>query len=150
MINEYLVEDLKKLGLWNPAMLEKLKHYDGSIQNIAGIPDEIKALYKEVFEIDSSWVIKHAARRQKWIDQSQSLNIFMKTQSGRAISDVYFDAWRAGLKTTYYLRTLGATAIEKSTVDINKKYDDPESTTTTTSSTPKLHVYTDETCESCQ
>lgn len=123
VINEQLVNDLKMRNLWNSDMLEKMKHYDGSIQNIPEIPQDIKDRYKEIFEIEPQWVIKQAARRSKWIDQSQSLNLFIKTESGKDISDMYIMAWESGLKTTYYLRTLGASSVEKSTVDINKKFE---------------------------
>ncbi len=123
VVNEQLINDLKKSGLWNDQMLAKIKHYDGSIQDIPEVPQFLKDRYKEVFEIHPEWVIKHAARRAKWIDQSQSLNLFIKTESGKDISDMYITAWESGLKTTYYLRTLGATAIEKSTIDINAKYE---------------------------
>ncbi|MEK7649192.1 MAG: ribonucleoside-diphosphate reductase subunit alpha [Patescibacteria group bacterium] len=116
ILNKYLVEALKKAGLWNADMLNKIKYYDGSIQAISEIPPEIKTRFKEVFEIDQRWLIEAAARRAKWIDQSQSLNIFFRGTSGKDLSDVYFLAWRMGLKTTYYLRTLGASQVEKSTV----------------------------------
>ena len=97
-------------------MMQQLKYHDGSIQMIEEIPEDIKEKYKEVFEIDASWVIKAAAARGKWIDQSQSVNIFIRGTSGKQISDTYMLAWKYGLKTTYYLRTLGATSVEKSTV----------------------------------
>jgi ribonucleoside-diphosphate reductase alpha chain len=116
VINKYLVEDLKKLNLWNVGMLNRIKYADGSVQDIDEIPARIRAKYKEVFEIDSKWLIDAAARRGKWIDQSQSLNIFYAGSSGKDLSDIYFYAWRLGLKTTYYLRTLGASQVEKSTV----------------------------------
>ncbi len=116
VINKYLVEELKKLNLWNVGMLNRIKYADGSIQTIEEIPARIRAKYKEVFEIDSRWLIDAAARRSKWIDQSQSLNIFYAGSSGKDLSDIYFYAWRLGLKTTYYLRTLGASQVEKSTV----------------------------------
>ncbi len=116
VLNKYLVEALKKAGLWNADMLNKIKYHDGSIQAISEIPQEIKNTFKEVFEIDQRWLIEAAARRGKWIDQSQSLNIFFRGTSGKELSDVYFLAWRMGLKTTYYLRTLGASQVEKSTV----------------------------------
>jgi ribonucleoside-diphosphate reductase alpha chain len=116
VVNTHLVNDLKKLGLWNRDMLNQLKFHDGSIQAIQGIPAALKAKYKEVFEIHSSWLVEAAARRGKWIDQSQSLNIFFRNVSGRELSDIYFRAWELGLKTTYYLRTLGASQVEKSTV----------------------------------
>lgn len=116
VVNPYLVEDLKKLNLWNDAMLNELKYHDGSIARIAGIPQMLKDKYKETFEIDMRWLIKSAAYRAKWIDQSQSLNIFFKGSSGRELSEIYQYAWAMGLKTTYYLRSLAATQVEKSTV----------------------------------
>ncbi len=120
VVNEYLVEDLKKLGLWGADMLEKIKYYDGSIQDIVEIPEAMRAKYKEAFEIDSAWLIKAAAYRGRWIDQSQSLNIFYGGTSGKVLSDIYQYAWSLGLKTTYYLRTLGASRVEKATVSMNK------------------------------
>jgi ribonucleoside-diphosphate reductase alpha chain len=123
VINEYLVTDLKKHHLWNEDVQAKLKYYDGSVQKITEIPQVLRDKYKEAFEIDPMWVIKHAAYRNKWLDQSQSVNIFVNTESGKAISDIYMAAWEMGLKTTYYMRSLGATHVEKSTIDINKKYE---------------------------
>ena len=120
VVNKYLIEDLKKLGLWNDEMLEQLKYYDGNVQLIAGIPQQIKDKYKEAFEMDPEWLIRITAARGRWIDQSQSHNIFMQGTSGKKLSDAYFMAWRAGLKTAYYLRTLAASQIEKSTLDANK------------------------------
>jgi ribonucleoside-diphosphate reductase alpha chain len=117
VVNKYLVEDLKALGLWDAGMLNKLKYYDGSIQEISGIPEELKHKYKEVFEIDGRWLIEAAARRGRWMDQSQSLNIFYSGTSGRELSELYFLAWERGLKTTYYLRTLGASQVEKASVE---------------------------------
>ena len=119
--NNYLIEDLKQLGLWNQEMLEEIKRHDGSIQNIEVIPRHVRDKYKETFDIDPEWLIKLAAARGKWIDQSQSLNIFMKGTSGKKISDVYQLAWKSGLKTTYYLRSLAASSVEKSTLDIKKQ-----------------------------
>lgn len=116
VVNKYLVEDLKKRNLWSREMLNKIKYYDGSVQEIIDMPLELKAKYKEVFEIEPYWLIKAAAVRGKWIDQSQSLNIFFRGTSGRDLSASYFQAWKMGLKTTYYLRTLGASQVEKSTV----------------------------------
>ena len=114
--NDYLIEELKSVNLWNKDILNKIKFYDGSIQKIAEIPASIKAKYKEVFEIDSIWLLDAAAVRAKWVDQSQSLNIFFRGSSGKELSDIYFYAWKRGLKTTYYLRTLSASQVEKSTV----------------------------------
>jgi ribonucleoside-diphosphate reductase alpha chain len=120
VVNDYLVEDLKRLGLWNADMLEKIKFYDGSVQEIEEIPLALRAKYKEVFEIEPQWLVKAAAYRGRWIDQSQSLNIFYGGTSGRVLSEIYQYAWTLGLKTTYYLRTLGASRIEKSTVNMAK------------------------------
>jgi ribonucleoside-diphosphate reductase alpha chain len=120
VVNSYLVQDLKKLGLWSMDMLDKLKYHDGNVQMIAAIPQYIKDTYKETFEIDPLWLIKLTAARGKWIDQSQSHNIFLRGTSGKLLHDVYVAAWKSGLKTTYYLRTLGATQIEKSTLDAQK------------------------------
>jgi ribonucleoside-diphosphate reductase alpha chain len=117
IVNGYLVEDLKAAGMWTDGVIEKLKYYDGSIQRISGMPLDFRARYKEVFEIDPKWIVRHAAHRGKWIDQSQSINIFTTSTSGKFISDIYKFAWSSGLKTTYYLRTLGASAVEKSTLD---------------------------------
>jgi ribonucleoside-diphosphate reductase alpha chain len=120
VVNEFLVEDLKKLGLWSADMLEKIKYHDGSVQAIAEIPLAIRDKYKEVFEIEPQWLIKAAAHRGRWIDQSQSLNIFYGGTSGKVLSDIYTYAWNLGLKTTYYLRTMGASRTEKSTVNMQK------------------------------
>jgi len=120
VVNDYLVDDLKKLGLWSEDMLEKIKYHDGSIQAISEIPPAIREKYKEVFEIEPQWLIKAAAYRGRWIDQSQSLNIFYGGTSGKVLSEIYQYAWSLGLKTTYYLRTMGASRIEKSTVNLAK------------------------------
>lgn len=117
VINSYLVEDLKKLGLWDFEMLGKIKYHDGGIADISEIPEAVRNKYKEVFEIDSRWIIRAAAQRGKWIDQSQSINVFFRGTSGHELSEIYLYAWEAGLKTTYYLRTLAASQVEKSTVN---------------------------------
>jgi len=117
VVNAYLVDELKKNKLWDHEMLGKIKYNDGSIANIKEIPEHIRAKYKEVFEIDPVWIVKAAAYRGKWIDQSQSLNIFFKGTSGKDISNIYLYAWAMGLKTTYYLRTLAISQVEKSTVN---------------------------------
>lgn len=119
-VNELLVQELEKLHLWDNEMLTELKHYDGSIQEINRIPDEIKELYKTAFEIKPLWLIEHASRKQKWIDMGQSLNLYVSDTNGRALSELYQYAWLKGLKTTYYLRSRSATQVEKSTLDINK------------------------------
>ncbi|MEQ1805912.1 MAG: ribonucleoside-diphosphate reductase subunit alpha [Burkholderiaceae bacterium] len=116
VVNEYLVRDLKKIGLWDDVMVMDLKHFDGSLQRIDRVPDALKSLYATAFEIESSWLVEAAGRRQKWIDQAQSLNIYMAGASGKKLDETYKLAWLRGLKTTYYLRTVGATQAEKSTV----------------------------------
>ncbi len=116
IVNEYLVRDLKKLGLWDDVMVMDLKHFDGSLRRIDRVPEEMKALYATAFEIETQWLVEAAARRQKWIDQAQSLNIYMAGASGKKLDETYRQAWLRGLKTTYYLRTVGATHAEKSTV----------------------------------
>jgi ribonucleoside-diphosphate reductase alpha chain len=120
VINHYLVEDLKQLGLWDEVMVVDLKHFDGSLRPIDRVPNDIKALYATAFEVETSWLVEAAARRQKWIDQAQSLNIYMAGASGKKLDDTYKLAWIRGLKTTYYLRTMGATHAEKSTVKAGK------------------------------
>ena len=116
VINSYLVRDLKQLGLWDDVMVMDLKHFDGSLSAIDRIPQEIKQLYATAFEIETQWLVEAAARRQKWIDQAQSLNIYMAGASGKKLDETYKLAWLRGLKTTYYLRTMSATHAEKSTV----------------------------------
>ena len=116
IINGYLVKDLKRLGLWDDVMVVDLKHYDGSLRPIDRVPQDIKTLYATAFEVETQWLIEAAARRQKWIDQAQSLNIYMAGASGKKLDDTYKLAWTRGLKTTYYLRTMAATHVEKSTV----------------------------------
>ena len=120
IVNEYLVRDLKRLGLWDDVMVMDLKHFDGSLRRIDRVPEEIKNLYATAFEVEPVWLVEAAARRQKWIDQAQSLNIYMAGASGKKLDDTYKLAWLRGLKTTYYLRTIGATHAEKSTVQSGK------------------------------
>ena len=120
IINSYLVRDLKRLGLWDDVMVMDLKHFDGSLRPIDRVPQEIKALYATAFEVETTWLVEAAARRQKWIDQAQSLNIYMSGASGKKLDDTYKLAWLRGLKTTYYLRTISATHAEKSTVQNGK------------------------------
>ena len=116
VVNAYLVHELKELGLWDEVMVNDLKYFDGSVQHIDRIPPELKQKYATAFEIDSRWLIEAGARRQKWIDQSQSLNLYLAEPSGTKLDSLYKLAWVRGLKTTYYLRTLGATHVEKSTM----------------------------------
>ena len=115
VVNEYLVRELKKLNLWDEVMIADLKYFDGSLSKIDRIPPDIRELYATAFEVETHWLVECASRRQKWIDQSQSLNIYMAGASGKKLDETYKLAWLRGLKTTYYLRTLGATSAEKST-----------------------------------
>ncbi|WP_122310422.1 ribonucleoside-diphosphate reductase subunit alpha [Pseudomonas amygdali] len=120
VINPYLVRDLKARDLWDSVMINDLKYYDGSVQQIERIPQEIKELYATAFEVDTKWIVDAASRRQKWIDQAQSLNLYIAGASGKKLDVTYRMAWYRGLKTTYYLRALAATSTEKSTVNTGK------------------------------
>jgi ribonucleoside-diphosphate reductase alpha chain len=156
IINRFLVTDLKELGLWDEDMMDRVKYHDGSVQAIQNIPAEVRARYKEVFEIDTTWIVKHAAQRGKWIDQSQSVNVFTTSTSGKQISDAYLLAWKMGLKTTYYLRTLGASSIDKSTLDSKaKKFGAGAARVADSVEVPASQVKSacsimDPTCEACQ
>ena len=165
VVNTYLIKDLQVNGLWDQDMLDQLKYYDGNVQMIGCIPQWIKDKYKEAFEIDPLWLIQISAARGKWIDQSQSHNIFMRGVSGKNLSEIYIMAWRLGLKTTYYLRTLSASQIEKSTLDAKKfgftqkrvytttnnifegKKDHTKETSETTQA---CNIQEDPSCEACQ
>jgi ribonucleoside-diphosphate reductase alpha chain len=119
--NTFLVVDLRKLGLWDAAMVDDLKYYDGSVQEIRRVPAELKELYRNAFEIEPRWLIECASRRQKWLDMGQSLNLYLAQPNGKQLGEMYLLAWEKGLKTTYYLRSLAATQIEKSTTDVNRR-----------------------------
>ena len=149
VLNDYLVNDLKKMGLWDEVMVNDLKYYNGSVQAIARIPADLKRLYATAFEIDPSWLVEAGSRRQKWIDQAQSLNLYVGQPSGKVLDNLYKLAWKRGLKTTYYLRTLGATSTEKSTVadrsnELNAVKLQEESVL------PKACSIADPDCEACQ
>ena len=116
VVNDYLVRDLKARGLWDEVMVSDLKYFDGTLGAIDRIPADLRAIYATAFELDPTWLVEAASRRQKWIDQAQSLNIYMAGASGKKLDEVYKLAWLRGLKTTYYLRTISATHVEKSTV----------------------------------
>jgi ribonucleoside-diphosphate reductase alpha chain len=116
VVNDYLVRDLKARGLWDEVMIADLKYFDGSLSKIDRIPQDLRDLYATAFEVEPLWLVEAASRRQKWIDQAQSLNIYMAGASGKKLDDTYKLAWLRGLKTTYYLRTISATHVEKSTV----------------------------------
>ncbi|MBU3057156.1 ribonucleoside-diphosphate reductase subunit alpha [Pseudomonas indica] len=120
VINPYLVRDLKNRGLWDPVMVNDLKYYDGSVQQIERIPQDLKDLYATAFEVETRWIVEAASRRQKWIDQAQSLNLYIAGASGKKLDVTYRMAWFRGLKTTYYLRALAATSTEKSTINTGK------------------------------
>lgn len=147
VVNPYLVNDLKQLNIWDEVLVNDLKYFNGSVQKIDRIPDTIKKKYATSFEIDAKWLIEAGARRQKWIDQSQSLNIYIDKPSGKKIDDIYKLAWTRGLKTTYYCRSLGASDAEKSTIT--------RSTLNAVQMTdaieqPKMCSIDDPECEACQ
>ncbi|NGX46402.1 MAG: hypothetical protein K940chlam2_01592, partial [Chlamydiae bacterium] len=151
-INPWLVHRLKELDLWNSEMVDDLKYFDGSIQEIDRIPDEVKRLFPTAFEVEPEWLIDCASRRQKWIDMGQSLNLYLAEPSGKKLNIMYQLAWRMGLKTTYYLRALGATHVEKSTTDINARGIQPRwMKTESPSGRVKVdRCDPDEGCEVCQ
>jgi ribonucleoside-diphosphate reductase alpha chain len=165
VVNDYLVEQLKERDLWDKDMVEDLKYYDGSVMEIGRVPEDLKEIFRTAFEIDSKWLIACAARRQKWIDMGQSLNLYFDLnevpegqKTGRMLSDMYFYAWEAGLKTTYYLRSLAATQIEKSTLDVNRHSIQPKWMKSKSASSeievqreePKACSILDPECEACQ
>jgi ribonucleoside-diphosphate reductase alpha chain len=158
-VNTRLVADLRAAGLWDAQMIEDLKFHDGSLQGIDRVPEALKERYLTAFEIEAEWLIECAARRQKWIDMGQSLNLYLDVPSGRRLDEMYRLAWEKGLKTTYYLRTLGAGGVEKSTVDINARGIQPR-WMKSTSASAEVHVERsapipvvcdlDGDCEACQ
>ena len=163
VLNRFLVNDLKSEGLWNADMSDQLKYFDGELGPIQGLPDWIKKKYLTAFDVSYEFVIAAAARRQKWIDQSQSVNLFLGTPNLKTLSHMYRDAWRKGLKTTYYLRTLGASNIEKATVTMKStEKTDPQTGTNNPSGTEKQYtpdevkacsleaMMNGEECEACQ
>ena len=141
VVNPYLVDDLKRHGLWDDVMVNDLKYYDGSVQSIDRVPEDLKAIYSTAFEVDSRWLVEAGSRRQKWIDQGQSLNLYMAEPSGKKLDNLYKLAWVRGLKTTYYLRSLGATAVEKSATQSPEPAVEAE---------PKVCSILDPDCEACQ
>ena len=152
--NPYLIADLKQLDLWDNVMVNDLKYYDGSVQNIDRVPNDIKERYRTAFEIDPRWLIEAASRRQKWIDQAQSLNLYMSEPSGQKMDNLYKLAWVRGLKTTYYLRSIGATHVEKSTMGSHAESKlnavQTESTQAHDNAAPKACSLLDPDCEACQ
>lgn len=159
VINPYLVADFKQRGLWDEVMVNDLKYYDGSVQPIDRVPEDIKTLYATAFELDSRWLIEAASRRQKWLDQAQSLNLYLAQPSGRALDNLYKLAWVRGLKTTYYLRSMGATHAGKSTAveptsSQPKEYSagavKSEAMVAVEAENPKICSILDPECEACQ
>jgi ribonucleoside-diphosphate reductase alpha chain len=161
VLNRFLVNDLKKEGLWNREMSDQLKYFDGELGPIDGVPEHIKKKYLTAFDVSFEYVLSAAARRQKWIDQAQSVNLFLGTPDLKSLSHMYRAAWRKGLKTTYYLRTLGASNIEKATVDLKKAKpladapsDEPSAKKEFTDAEKKAcsieAMLNGEECESCQ
>jgi ribonucleoside-diphosphate reductase alpha chain len=148
VVNASLVNDLKAAGLWDDVMISDLKYFDGSLGSIDRVPDELKRLYATSFEVEATWLIQAAACRQKWIDQAQSLNLYIDKPSGRKLDALYREAWHAGLKTTYYLRSRSATHVEKSTV----KRTDGKLNAVSVTAAPVGAVCdkSDPTCEACQ
>ncbi|KTC85732.1 MULTISPECIES: ribonucleoside-diphosphate reductase subunit alpha [Legionella] len=144
VVNPYLIADLKALNLWDEVMVNDLKYFNGSVQPISRIPEELKSRYATAFEIDPMWLVEAASRRQKWIDQAQSLNIYMAKPSGNKLDQLYKHAWLRGLKTTYYLRSLGASNAEKSTVT------DGALNAVKIEEEPKVCSILDPDCEACQ
>ena len=153
VVNESLVTDLKSVGLWDEVMISDLKYFDGNLARIDRVPGELRRLYATAFEVEPKWLVEAAARRQKWIDQSQSLNIYMAGASGRKLDETYKLAWLRGLKTTYYLRALGATHAEKSTVksgQLNAVPTAAANTEASEASEPKFCAIDNPECEACQ
>ena len=156
VVNEYLVADLKKLGLWDEVMIADLKYFDGNLAKIDRAPSEMRRLYATAFEVDPSWLVEAAGRRQKWIDQAQSLNLYIGAPSGKKLDDTYKLAWQRGLKTTYYLRSMGATHAEKSTVKAGQLNAVPEGgvndamAAAAAEAAVKFCAIDDPECEACQ
>ena len=148
VVNPYLVRDLKELNLWDSVMVNDLKYYEGSVQKIDRVPKEIKQIYATAFEIEPKWLVDAASRRQKWIDQAQSLNLYVSGASGKKLDVTYRMAWLRGLKTTYYLRALAATTTEKSTVSDNSL--NKVSTDSAAAAVPMACSIDDSDCEACQ
>ena len=153
VVNEYLVADLKRQGMWDEVMVSDLKYFDGNLARIDRIPAELRRLYATAFEIDPTWLVEAAARRQKWIDQAQSLNIYVGNASGKKLDETYKLAWVRGLKTTYYLRSIGATHAEKSTVKAGQLNSVPAASSQLAAAddgAPKFCAIDDPECEACQ
>ncbi|WP_045860797.1 ribonucleoside-diphosphate reductase subunit alpha [Teredinibacter purpureus] len=152
VVNPYLVHDLKDRGLWDSVMVNDLKYYEGSVQKIDRIPDDLKLLYATAFEVEPRWIVDAASRRQKWIDQAQSLNLYIAGANGKKLDITYRMAWFRGLKTTYYLRALAATTTEKSTIDTNSlnAVSSGSAEPAAAAAVPQACSLDDPDCEACQ
>jgi ribonucleoside-diphosphate reductase alpha chain len=153
VVNPYLIHDLKKRDLWDAVMVNDLKYYEGSVQKVERIPADLKALYATAFEVEPRWIVSAASRRQKWLDQAQSLNLYIAGANGKKLDVTYRMAWYSGLKTTYYLRALSATTTEKSTVSggtLNAVSSNAESTAPVAAAVPKACSIDEPDCEACQ
>ena len=151
VVNPYLIEELKKEGLWDEVMLSDLKYFEGSLKQINRVPEHIKNKFKSGFEVEPRFIVEAASRRQKWIDQAQSLNLYIANVDGKKLDITYRMAWYKGLKTTYYLRSMGATATEKSTVErssLNAVQSNQE--VQAASQAPSACSILDPDCEACQ
>jgi ribonucleoside-diphosphate reductase alpha chain len=150
VVNPYLVNDLKAHGLWDQVMVNDLKYYDGSVQAIDRVPEDLKAIYSTAFEVEPRWLVESASRRQKWIDQAQSLNLYINNANGKKLDITYRMAWYSGLKTTYYLRSLAATGTEKSTIDTGTLNAVSNETAGGPAPVPEACSLDDPDCEACQ
>ena len=149
VVSPSLAEALQALGLWDQQMIDDLKYFDGSVQEIPRVPEWLKRQYVTAFEIGYEWLIECASRRQKWIDMGQSLNLYMAEPSGKKLHAMYLMAWEKGLKTTYYLRSRGATHVEASTLDVNK-YGNPLGQTWKSAAAVACAITNGSDCEACQ
>jgi ribonucleoside-diphosphate reductase alpha chain len=150
VVNPYLVKELKARNLWDEVMVNDLKYFDGSVQPIDRIPQDLKEQYATAFEVDPRWLVEAGARRQKWIDQAQSLNLYMAEPSGKKMDNLYKLAWVRGLKTTYYLRSMGATHMEKTASDNMQGDNTSANQAQAGSAAPKACSILDPDCEACQ
>jgi ribonucleoside-diphosphate reductase alpha chain len=155
VVNPYLVNALKERGLWDNVMVNDLKYYDGSVQPIERMPADLKEQFRTAFEVEPRWLVEAASRRQKWIDQAQSLNLYIAEANGKKLDVTYKMAWLLGLKTTYYLRAIGATQTEKSTINdgklnrVSSKVEEPAEFGQA-ADVPQACSIDDPDCEACQ
>jgi ribonucleoside-diphosphate reductase alpha chain len=151
VLNAHLVRELKRRQLWNDDVRDQLKYFDGDLGKVEGIPEDVRHKYMTAFDVGHEWIIKAASRRQKWIDQAQSVNLWLAHPDMKTLSHMYRDAWRKGLKTTYYLRTLGASNIEKATVSIKQEAKEKKPYTEAEAKACSIAAMLNgEECEACQ